>query len=419
MNAREETSNLQTASCQHESAAVKDSAVNDGAMPGGKDPGADRAPAPQRRQLARWQVLLVSGIASLVVAGALAAAHWWWGIFYGTRSFLEFFPSGAVLAEVTVRRERAHRVDPTLWGGAAPRNKHWYWVAEFRGYHESTKKLAAHGFFRPFPVLSGDPKVDQAKQPWKGQVYEGLWRSYYENGTLASEGPYVAAERSGRWTTWHENGKLQMRGEYVRRQRQGLWEIYDQQGVLRAHAEFKNDMRDGLETVFDSKGNRTATIEWKDNTEDGLRTMFHPDSKIVHSTWYFSHGKLFGPHQQFDAAGNLVMEGNYEFDLKHGKWVRYYPNGRKHSVQTYIQDRLHGHETIWNVDGTVKSDGEYRDERQSGRWVTYGPKGEKQAEGDYIDGKRHGPWKHWDADGKVTLVTWDMGNVVEPSKPAP
>ena len=61
---------------------------------------------------------------------------------------------------------------------------------------------------------------------------EGLWVSYYENGTKWSEAYYVDGKRDGHNLTFYPNGKVRYIGEYKNDLKFGEWSFYDENGNL-------------------------------------------------------------------------------------------------------------------------------------------------------------------------------------------
>lgn len=61
---------------------------------------------------------------------------------------------------------------------------------------------------------------------------EGLWISYYENGTKWSEAYYVDGKRDGHNLTFYPNGKVRYIGEYKNDLKVGEWSFYDEAGIL-------------------------------------------------------------------------------------------------------------------------------------------------------------------------------------------
>lgn len=61
---------------------------------------------------------------------------------------------------------------------------------------------------------------------------EGVWSSWYRDGTLRSECRYKDGKRHGFYQTWFKNGKLRFKGQYHHGKRTGEWKFYDKNGEL-------------------------------------------------------------------------------------------------------------------------------------------------------------------------------------------
>ncbi|MBK9590336.1 MAG: hypothetical protein IPO32_02165 [Crocinitomicaceae bacterium] len=61
---------------------------------------------------------------------------------------------------------------------------------------------------------------------------EGLWLSYYENGTKWSEAYYSEGKRNGHNITFYPSGKIRFVGEYKDDKKTGTWTFYDEAGVV-------------------------------------------------------------------------------------------------------------------------------------------------------------------------------------------
>ena len=61
---------------------------------------------------------------------------------------------------------------------------------------------------------------------------QGLWISYYENGTKWSESYYVDGKRDGHSLTFYPNGQVRYIGEYKNDEQVGSWKFYDEEGEL-------------------------------------------------------------------------------------------------------------------------------------------------------------------------------------------
>ena len=75
-----------------------------------------------------------------------------------------------------------------------------------------------------------------------GQVYmmgkikdkerNGLWKTYYEDGTPWSETNFNEGVTDGSTKTWYKNGKVRFTGFYTDGEKSGTWYWYDEEGKL-------------------------------------------------------------------------------------------------------------------------------------------------------------------------------------------
>jgi antitoxin component YwqK of YwqJK toxin-antitoxin module len=78
----------------------------------------------------------------------------------------------------------------------------------------------------------------------------GLWRTWHENGVLASEVSFDEGESAMRF--WYENGVLSAEGPSRKGSRQGVWRCYRPDGTLREEGTYVNSLREGDWTEYRS-----------------------------------------------------------------------------------------------------------------------------------------------------------------------
>ena len=66
---------------------------------------------------------------------------------------------------------------------------------------------------------------------FKDELREGKWTSWYENGTLWSEGEFKAGESHGARTVYHPNGQVHYQGTFDEGKRIGIWTFFDENGI--------------------------------------------------------------------------------------------------------------------------------------------------------------------------------------------
>lgn len=91
---------------------------------------------------------------------------------------------------------------------------------KIEGKEELVKEVAYHP--------NGQKYMEGA---FKNDLRQGKWTSWYEDGTLWSEGEFNAGESHGVRTVYHPNGKLHYKGTFDNGERIGVWTYYDEDGT--------------------------------------------------------------------------------------------------------------------------------------------------------------------------------------------
>ncbi|MAX79269.1 MAG: hypothetical protein CL843_03730 [Crocinitomicaceae bacterium] len=61
---------------------------------------------------------------------------------------------------------------------------------------------------------------------------EGIWKAYYPDGKLWSDGAFKDGKSHGKRTVYFENGQIQSLGEYTNGKQSGVWQFWDKNGKL-------------------------------------------------------------------------------------------------------------------------------------------------------------------------------------------
>jgi len=135
--------------------------------------------------------------------------------------------------------------------------------------------------------------------------YNGVWNSWYRDGTKLFECYMENGKRNGIALAWNENGSLMFKSG------------------------FKNGEFHGKYESWYDKGTRSEKGFWKNGKLEGL-----------HESWYENGTKL-----------NI---DRYLNGKSHGLQERWHPNGKKYFEYNYINDQqISG--IFWNEDGSLKS----------------------------------------------------------------
>jgi antitoxin component YwqK of YwqJK toxin-antitoxin module len=92
---------------------------------------------------------------------------------------------------------------------------------------------------------------------------------------------------------------------------------------------------------------------------------------------------------QYYSNGKKKLEGEFEENIKDGKWIFYYENGE-----------------IW-------SQGFFKKGLRTGKTLVYHENGQIFYEGEYSEGQKHGVWNFYNQEGKLAnTVEFDAGKIV-------
>ncbi len=59
---------------------------------------------------------------------------------------------------------------------------------------------------------------------------DGLWKSFYDNGSPWSETTFSDGKKNGKTTTWYTNNNKRYEGYYTNDKESGLWTLWNEKG---------------------------------------------------------------------------------------------------------------------------------------------------------------------------------------------
>lgn len=157
-----------------------------------------------------------------------------------------------------------------------------------------------------------------------GESREGEFRSWYEDGTLESEGKYRDDRRSGQWTFHHPNGQISAEGGFSKGQETGAWELFHENGQRSAKGRYSDGLRDGVWRFWTADGE-----------EDALETGTYA-------------------HESFRSPDGLRLYKGYRLDgERHGDWTSYWPDLAPQLEAHFVRGQRSGDWRLHAPDGHV------------------------------------------------------------------
>ena len=190
---------------------------------------------------------------------------------------------------------------------------------------------------------------------------QGVWKEFYPNGELKSEGNYVNSKQEGVWNFYFENQKIEVKGSYKNGKKEGRWYWNYPNGALLQEENWRNGKLDGEFLEYNENGEITVKGEYLEGTEEG--------------EWFY-------------IQGNAIEKGRYYDGMRTGLWVtKWKESGVLISEIEYDQNYFSGKHTLYHFNGKIRETGKYSGGERVGIWYTYDEDGELLLTTVYDDGR--------------------------------
>ena len=239
---------------------------------------------------------------------------------------------------------------------------------------------------------NGKPKVVAS---YKKGVPEGVRREYNEKGEV--EKSYI-----------FHNGKIIAEGVFTDSgEHDGLWKEYYDDHSLKSEGNYQHDKKIGTWKYYYPNGQLQETGDYENGEPEGKWTWYFSSGKLLREMSYYQ-GKRDGVITEYDEEGNVVLQGEYLEDKRDGKWI--YQTGDAKEVTMYSDDLKNGWDRIYSNDGTLLYEGKFIDDNPNGEHKWFWPNGKLKKEGRYVMGIKTGEWKTFTETGELFLtITYQNG----------
>jgi antitoxin component YwqK of YwqJK toxin-antitoxin module len=150
----------------------------------------------------------------------------------------------------------------------------------------------------------------------------GRFRSFYEDGMLASEGTFEHDKESGAWIFYHPNGAKAAAGKYADALRSGSWQTFYPDGKPESEGGYVRGARDGRWTFWRADGT-------KDLVASGIHKLVVYRSKEGgrHYRGYLVDNQRQGTWTSYWPDRTPQLEGSYVGGKRVGEWTFRHPDG--------------------------------------------------------------------------------------------
>jgi antitoxin component YwqK of YwqJK toxin-antitoxin module len=221
----------------------------------------------------------------------------------------------------------------------------------------------------------------------KGKV-EGYFESHYLNGKIAEQGYYKKGFKNGLWKSFYDDGTLKFTGKYISDNPQlkdSTHTYFYPNGKIKKIEYYKvteskvvrsvwHDHRIGTWKKYYENGNIEESADYGDeeqrNQKNGKYLSYYENGNIETDALY-NGGQLFGVYKSFYRNGNLKeYVSNHSIGRKNGVVKTYYENGVLESEIIYDTGQKNGKAKEYFENGKMKSSGFYEyDNNEFGTWI--------------------------------------------------
>ncbi|MFZ9848448.1 MAG: toxin-antitoxin system YwqK family antitoxin [Flavobacteriales bacterium] len=246
---------------------------------------------------------------------------------------------------------------------------------------------------------------------WKGKpvvhcIPIGIWKYYYENGSLKEE------------TFNHKNSRT----KYV-----NMW-LPDGKQILKNGEGFIYDIEYGGRLPADS-----SIYQIIDSTKQGSFARYRADNKGKYSVLingFYKNGEMDGSWTFADTSLNLFYKTTYKNDYENGLYEEFYKNGKTKCIGNKIRSVKDSVWTYYNENGLITNRINYKGGNYFGEYAEYYSSGKIKITGQFVfrtgydslcidDGEgnlkckrvkshthpaMHGEWKYFNEDGSLLEV---------------
>lgn len=172
-------------------------------------------------------------------------------------------------------------------------------------------------------------------------VRDGPFSLYFGKGKIWTKGYFVDNAQYGLWKYWYQNGTLKDSGMIVNGQLANTWMSWSENGLPLARGEFKIDSSIiAKPTKLGPSSSLVPVTDGLIKIRNGAWVTYHPNGNKSDSGQYLNNTKA-GYWKLWYESGVIEAEGEFKNDSLVGEWKWYRENGNLSSKEFYKENKLH------------------------------------------------------------------------------
>ncbi|NJN50207.1 MAG: toxin-antitoxin system YwqK family antitoxin [Polaribacter sp.] len=179
-------------------------------------------------------------------------------------------------------------------------------------------------------------------------------------------------QRTGVWRKFYPNKKIRYEGTFKAGKEVGIFNFYDESSSLHPIAikEFKETTDSVLTKFYTIKGVLQSQGNFIGKNREGKWIYFFADGKKM-SIEYYKNNLLNGLLTNYYPNDYVAEETNFLMGLKHGLSSKYTSDGILIEAVNYQKNILEGEAKYYDLKGNLKEKGIYKNGQKFGKWEFY------------------------------------------------
>ena len=248
---------------------------------------------------------------------------------------------------------------------------------------------------------------------------QGLWRTFFEDKSIKTEGNYLDGEKSGLFKEYNKDGDIVRLEKYengilvtdaAETTVVDIRNEYFPDGRIKGSGAYKKGQKHGVHRSYDEQGNVVDAVLYDEGVEvgrgiigasgkiEGPWKLFYVNGNVKEEGEY-KEGLREGTWQFYDKQGILIQKGNYRKGKPDGLWRWFHEDGSSRREESYTRGREDGESVEYDTEGNIVAKGNFADGLKEGLWMYH--IGDHTVKGAYSQGEKDGKWTGVYDNGKL------------------
>ncbi len=127
----------------------------------------------------------------------------------------------------------------------------------------------------------------------ENKPFTGTSMTHYTNGNPSVSIHYFNGKKQGLYRKWFEEGTLSFESAYVDGKKEGIAKSWWRNGNLRTESNYKQGVPQGLQLQWYKSGAKFKRLQLVDGKEEGLQQSWRENGKL-YNNYEAKNGRIFG-----------------------------------------------------------------------------------------------------------------------------